>query len=64
MAPKAALHALTRIEVPAVHTAVSELVSRDRDTTRLEAARKRTELARMEYVMSDINAGLRAPHLP
>ncbi|GAA1610897.1 MFS transporter [Catellatospora bangladeshensis] len=64
VAPKAALHALTRIEVPAVHTAVSELVSRDRDTTRLEAARKRTELARMEYVMSDINAGLRAPHLP
>ncbi len=64
VAPKAALHALTRIEVPAVHAAVSELAGRERDTTRSAASRKRAELARMEYVMSDINAGLRAPHLP
>jgi MFS family permease len=64
LAPKAALHALTRIEVPAVHTAVRELVERDRVAARQELDRQRHQLARMEYVMSDINAGLRAQHLP
>jgi MFS family permease len=64
VAPKAALHALSRIEVPAVHAAVRELVDREHDTTRSQAARLRVELRRMEYVMSDISAGLRAPHLP
>ncbi|MBV1856094.1 MFS transporter [Catellatospora tritici] len=64
VAPKAAMHALAQLDITPVHEAVRELVQRDHAATERKALRKRAELDQMESTMMEIDATLRAPHLP